>query len=936
MRHASSTRDVGPTAPVAAPPRLEGREPELDAVRAFVDALDDGPRGLLIEGEAGIGKTAIWRAALAEAEARGCIVLRCVAEQAEARLSFVGLADLAEGVSDESLAAVRHPQREALEIALVRRERAAEPPDPAAVAIGFRSLLVRMSAVAPVVVAVDDVQWLDAATARALAFAVRRLDGQRVGVLATARTPLAGPEPLGLERALGPERLARVRLGPLGVDAVRRLVESALGYGFPRPTLLRIAQTAGGNPLFAFEIARTVGPAPALEAGAPLPVPDNLRELVAGRIAELEPVAQRTLLVAAALSHPTVELVERASSERGLIAAEESGLLSLEEAGDRVVFAHPLYASAVYTAAASGRRRELHRSLATLVADPEERVRHRALAATGADERVARELEAAAAAARGRGAWETAGELLEQARALTPYKLAGSARARGVSAAEHHIHAGDRPRARALLESILEEAPPGPTRSDALRLLAEVLYNEQGFGGVTPLLDEAAAQAGGPARAVAVELDLTYVRCNHLGDSAGADPHADRALALAAEAGDQALLAEAMAVRAMVDFLIGRGADWALVDRALALEGDSRTAPLYLRPSSISACLKLWTGRDDEAREELTALRRAANETGDESDLAYLLTWLASLEITHGDLAAGEALADEAASHAALAGSEFNRAWALTQRAMALAYRGDADGARGSAGEAAEICARFEASNPMLWGSAALAVLELSQGDPAAAWAALAAPAEAADAFEEPLALVLAPAVEALIGLGELDRAEAMLDRLQARAERRDRVWAVAEGWRCRALLLAARGELEQAHAATERALAEHERIVAPLERGRALLAQGQIARRRKQKRAARDSLEAALALFEPLGAELWAQRAREDMERLGRRRSDDLTPSEGRVAALVAQGLSNKEVAQALFVTVHTVEVHLSRVYAKLGVRSRTQLAGRLSSVKV
>src|SRR5215218_10418839 len=401
MPAASFTQAVGPAAHVAAPPALVGREPELGVVRTFVDALDDGPRGLLLEGEAGIGKTAIWRAALAEAEARGCIVLRCVAEQAEARLSFVGLADLAEEISDEDLAAVRSPQREALEVALVRRKRAAEPPDPAAVAIGFRSLLMRIAETAPVVVAVDDVQWLDAATARALAFVVRRLEGQRVGILATARAPLAGPEPLGLERGLGPERLARVRLGPLGVDAVRRLVESALGYGFPRPTLLRIAQAARGNPLFAFEIARAVGPAPALEAGAPLPVPESLRELVAGRIAELEPAAQRAMLVAAALSHPTVEVVERASSERGLIAAEESGLLNLE--GDRLVFAHPLYASAVYTAAASGRRRGLHGTLATLAADPEERVRHRALAATSADERVARELEAAAAAASRRG-----------------------------------------------------------------------------------------------------------------------------------------------------------------------------------------------------------------------------------------------------------------------------------------------------------------------------------------------------------------------------------------------------------------------------------------------------------------------------------------------------------------------------------------------------
>ena len=925
---------MGPTAHAAAPPELVGREPELTAAQAFVGGLIDGPRGWLIEGEAGIGKTAVWRAALAEAEARGCIVLRCVAEQAEARLAFVGLADLAADISDETFGAVRSPQRQALEVALVRRERTADPPDPTAVAIGFRSLLVRIAEEAPVVVAVDDVQWLDAATARALAFTVRRLEGRRVGILATARAPMPGPEPLGLERALGPERLARVRLGPLGVEAVRRLVESSLGHGFPRPTLLRIARAAGGNPLFALEIARSLGPAPALEAGAPLPVPDSLRELLAGRVGELEPTAQHTLLVAAALSHPTAELVERASSEEGLIAAEESGLLTL--AGDRLVFAHPLYASAVYTAAASGRRRALHRRLAALVADPEERVRHRALAAASADERVARQLEEAARAARGRGAWETAGELLEQARALTPYKLAGSAWARGVRAAEHHIHAGDRPRARTLLESILEQVPAGPTRSDALRLLAEVLYNEQGFRGVTPLLEEAAAQAGSPLRAIPVELDLTYVRCNHHGDFDGADPHADRALALAEEAGDPALLAEALAARAMVDFLIGRGIDWRLVDRALALEGDGRAAPLYLRPSSIAACLKLWTGRVDEAHQELTAMQRLARETGDESDLAYLMTWLASIEILRGDLEAAVALADEAATHATLAGSEFNRAWALTQRAMALAYRGDADGAWASAGEAGKICARFEAGNPMLWGAAALALLELSRSDPAAAWAALAPAVEPVDAREEPLAIVLAPAVEALIGLGELDRAEAMLDRLQTRAERRDRVWAMAEAWRCRALLLAARGELADAHAATERALAEHERLTAPLERGRTLLVQGQIARRRKQRRAAREALELALAVFEPLGAQQWAQRAREDMERLGRRRRDQLTASEGRVAALVAQGLSNKEVAQALFVTVHTVEVHLSRAYAKLGVRSRTQLAGRLAGVEV
>ena len=307
---------MSPTAHAAAPPRLIGREAELAVSRTLLDGLDDGPRGLLVEGDAGIGKTAIWRSALADAEARGYRVLRCVAEQAEARLSFVGLADLADPIADDFLDALPAPQRDALEVALVRRAGSGQPPDPTAVGAGFRALLVRAAEAGPLVLAVDDVQWLDAATARALAFAVRRLDGLPVGVLATVRTPLAEADPLGLERALGPGRLQRERLGPLGIDAVRSLIESRLGHGYRRPTLVKLAQASNGNPLFALEIARALGPAPALEAGAPLPVPENLREIVAGRIADLDPQARGALLVAAALSHPTVELVEQAASRR--------------------------------------------------------------------------------------------------------------------------------------------------------------------------------------------------------------------------------------------------------------------------------------------------------------------------------------------------------------------------------------------------------------------------------------------------------------------------------------------------------------------------------------------------------------------------------------------------------------------------------------------
>jgi DNA-binding NarL/FixJ family response regulator len=916
---------------------IAGRDQELRLAHAFVDGLGEGPRALLLEGEAGIGKTAVWRAAVAEAEASGCRVLRCVAEQAEAQLSFVGLGDLAGAVADEFLPALPAPQREALEIALVRRASGSgRAPDPTAVGVGLRSLLIAAAEAGPVVVAIDDVQWLDTETARALAFAVRRLDGHPVGVLATMRTPLAAPEPLGLERALGAERFVRARLGALDPEALRVLIASRLGSAYRRPTLLRIAEESEGNPLFALEIARELGPAPALEPGAPLPVPENLRELVAGRVAGLSPHARAALLAAAALSHPTVDLVERASSADGLFAAEESGLLCVD--GDRLQFAHPLYASAVYAAAAGGRRRALHAQLAELVADPEERVRHRALAAAGPDEGVAAALEDAAVVARARGGWETAGELLEQARALTPPDRPEAARERGVRAAERHIHAGDRPRARALLEPILAEAPAGSTRADALRLLAEIRYNETGFADVAAMLEEALANTDDPALTVAIELDLSYVHCNHFGDAASADAHADSALAHATRAEDRALLAEALAVRAMVDFLIGRGVDWSVIERALALEEACRPLPLYYRPSAVAACLKLWTGRHEEARDELTALRMAAVDSGDESDLAYFLTWLAWLETESGNFAAAAGFADEAAVQATLAGSELNRAWALAQRTFIHAHRGDAAAARADAAAAAEICTRFEASNPMIWVTGALGLLELSLGNAAGAWEALAPVTEAleADGIGEPLAMLVPHALEALIALDELDRAERLLDDFERAARDLGRVAALAAGARCRGLLLAARGDLAGAHAAVERALAEYARTDMTFERARTLLVQGQLHRRRRQKRATRESLEQALALLEPMGAALWAQRARDELARLGRRRREGLTASEGRVADLAVRGLSNKEIAQALFVTVHTVEVHLSHAYAKLGVRSRTQLAGRLATVEV
>src|SRR5581483_10414242 len=296
-------------------PEIVGRDREVAATGALLDALAAGPRGLVLEGDPGIGKTAVWRVALADAAARGYRVLRCAGEQAEALLSFVGLADLV-GDAVEDVAALPGPQRAALERALLRRD-GTQQADARAIGVALHALLVAFGTVAPVLIAVDDVQWLDGATAAALTFAIRRLQLHPVGVLATIRTPISTADPLGLERALGPDRFARLRLGPLSLSALGALLHGRLGYRFPGPTLLRVARVSGGNPLFALELARALGPEPSLEAAAPLPVPDSLRELVAARVAAVPPEGREALLAAAALSHPTVELVERVATASG-------------------------------------------------------------------------------------------------------------------------------------------------------------------------------------------------------------------------------------------------------------------------------------------------------------------------------------------------------------------------------------------------------------------------------------------------------------------------------------------------------------------------------------------------------------------------------------------------------------------------------------------
>jgi DNA-binding CsgD family transcriptional regulator len=906
-----------------------GRERELSATEPFLDRVPSGVCALVVEGEPGIGKTTIWRALGSKAAERGYRVLACQAEQTEARLSFVGLGDLVGSDASGFLAQLPDAQRLALGMVLLRDvpsdDRGA---DPRMVAVAFTNLLAEFARASSLLVAVDDLQWLDSSTARVLAFAIRRLHSHPVGLLVTVRSPASASDPLGLERAFG-DSLEHLRLGPLSLGALRNILDLHLGRGYARPTLVKIAEASGGNPLFALEIARALGANAVVEPGMRLPVPESLHELVAERIPKLAAAAREALLAAAALSHPTAELVEHASSVAGLASAEESGLLRVEHG--RVVFAHPLYASAVYAAVATSRRHQLHRRLAQLVTDPEEQARHLALATTEPDEKVARTLERAAQVARARGAWDSAADFLERARSLTPPDWPDAGRRRGISAAEHHIHAGDRQRARTLLETLITDDLPESVRAEALRLLGEISYNDENYPEAQRVLEQALEHANDPELAAMVELRLSYVLANS-GDFGRGREHGHRALAQAEASRSGPLVGEALADCAITDFLCGGGVDWDKVERSLVLEDPRRVLPLQNRPSVIAAALAFYVGRLAEGRERLSALRAWSLERGDESDLAWLDAMLSWLETMSGQFETASLLSDESELLARLTASRSLHGLALSQRALVRAHQGKIAETRNDCAQAMMVAAGTNYIIPVVWVAASLGLLELSLGNAAGAWQACAGLTEALEAhgIGEPITVpyFLPAAVEALVALHQLDRAEALLDAFERRGRELDRAWALATGERCRGLLLAARGDLAGAAAALDRALLEHARLEMPFELGRTLLVQGQLHRRRREKRLARTSLERALELFEGMRAPLWADRARAEMARLGLRTAPgDLTPTEERVAALAASGLTTRAIATTLFVSPKTVEANLGRAYQKLGVGSRAEL---------
>lgn len=908
-----------------------GREPELRAVERFLDRSRKGSAALLIEGEAGIGKTSIWAEAVRSASARGFRVLQARPAETEVRLSYAALSDLVGSDFEETQAVLPPLQRRALAAALLRSD-TDEPADPRTAATAVASLLTALAAEGPVLLAIDDVQWLDPGSEQALAFAARRLP-PRLGLLLTRRTDGGGDPPLGLGRALPADGLEHIAPGPLSLAALHHLIRGRLGTSLPRPLLVRLAAASGGNPFFALEIARALAEDTGdRAAGEPLPVPRSLDELVAARVQALSPAARQTALVSAALSRPTVALVtgtfDEGDARAALVEAEEAGVLVIERGHIR--FAHPLLASVVYGSASPERRRQLHERLAAAVADLEERARHLALSATEADETIAMELEQAAALAAKRGAQQAAAELFEASRRLTPDEMQEELTRRLLGEAAAQLAAGDVGGARSAAERTVELARVGAQRAQGLLLLGEIAWIT-GSRTVGEQLERALAAADGdPALAARIYPKLVNFTVAH--DPARAVEYAEAAMRLLRAEREPGALAYVVFDRLWAGAMLGHGVDWKLFERWQELEAKAgRAAPKTPIPMIFFHSIDDF----EAARGRYAVEDEWFRDRGEDGWRAERLSHLSYVELRAGRLQLAERYAEE--SCAAVAQIEGPGPWAIPLR-----FRSFVDVHRGRIERARETLLRMieesERAGRAFWAALNLSTLgyvEFTAGNHQSADDALRRMRKLTDAIgtrdlvpdrSEPFH------VESLTILGEVERAREALERLEERGRVFPRIWITATLPRARALVLAAEGDAAAGLAALDELDVEVAAKV-PFELAWARLVQGRLHRRIKQKRAAADALGQALELFERLGDPTWVEQTRAELGRVGLRRApSELTPTERRVAELAASGLTNREVATAAFMSPKTVQANLARVYRKLGIRSRAELGARMA----
>ena len=894
----------------------------------FLDDAPGGPTALLFEGEPGIGKSVLWAQALEDARGRDYRVMSCRPAGPDAQLSFVALGDLFATATQPLIEALPDPQREALEVALLRRRRSGSALDPRAAAVATLGVLRAAAAEAPTIIAIDDVQWIDPATARVLAFALRRLHVEPIGIL-LSRPAIGEATPLGLADTIDAERFSVLNVGPLGPHEIGVIVRDRTGVRLSKPDIGRLAELCGGNPFYALEIARARERGDEGVTGQRLPIPKSLQEdLVRARVGSVTSKTRDVLLFAASISRPTVETmrlaIPSATMNVGLQGAIDAGLV--EVLGVDVRFTHPLYRSAIYADASRRRRHEMHARLAEITTDPEERALHLALAADGPDVEIAAELETASSSARGRGAPEVAVDLVEHAVRLTPREDLASVRRRLLLSAQDRMSAGDGDGARERAREALRVSGPGVDQAEPLRRIGAIEFARGALAEARTTLDEALAQASEDDHASAEihrELARVGIRSGEIG---AAERHVAAALERADRAGDGELRSAISITAAEVDLLLARSSP----SLSRIVSGDAfHDGSVSDSPELIAASLEAFSGRLDLSEQRLDLLLLRARERGDEPGRLLVTTRLAELRVRAGAWDQAAVLANEARELALDLG--MSDGLELGLMAYSAAGGGRTDEARLFAEQGLR---RAVGDRPaQIWNLAALGFLELSLARPNEALRQLgrAGGLLAESGIADPCAFpLLADEAEALIGVGELATASRRIAALAEMGELLDRDLIRGQAARCSGLASAAEGDVSLSLRELERAVELHEPLGVAVELGRSLFAMGVSRRRDRQKRPAREVLERALKAFTETPTPAWANRVRDEIARIGGRRASvgELTESEARVARLAAAGLTNREIARTLSMGVRTVEGHLSHVYAKLEIRSRTELA--------
>ena len=884
-----------------------GRDSEIDQVSRFVAGClvrhdDVGARLLAITGPEGIGKTTIWGRAIEQLRAIGTSVLVARPAPEELQAAMLGLFDLFGGADADD---------EPIDPGLL-------DPDTELFARGriVLSTLQRLAEHRPVVLAIDELHWLDPITVRTLRYALRRLGNHPVSVLATARSL----EEAAATALVAPGDIEPLQVGPMSVSELRDLLEIRT-IALTRPSLELLHQVSGGNPLHAIELAQSIdlgGDRLALAELSPL------TSLMSRRLARLAPGVVEVVRHCAALGPASPATVESTGVGADALAdAVSDGAVVVD---DTLVVrcANPTLGTTALGQMAPADRRALHGRIAATSTDRDARARHLALSCIDRDAAVADELDDASSRAARRGAPGMSAELLAHSRRLTPVDDLAALGRRTVLEILRRAAAGEMARSLSMIDDLLAMLPPGRDRANLLTLRVALDFRRG-----DELLERALEEAGDDDALRGRVLDQMAFGLNTYRGALGrAEGLASAALAIARDLGDAELEVLASGTAADVAALQGRRRP-ELLEHAVSLS--KRSGPRLGRwPDQYVARHGLWGGRLDEARRIFTDLAVQCQDAGIEFQRPFRLFDLALVELGAGRLVEAAELAGDGLASAGDAGNEQAEIWLNYPAGLVAAHTG-ADGAEAAASTLMRWGIEHDEPTRVVMGHHVSGIHELASGRAEEAFVALLDGVTLARQLghRHPGSVTVLPdAVEAAIAAGHDDVASALHDELAEQAEGLGEVWVDSASLRARGLIglhAADRSAPEQ----LGRSAAAFDSLGYRLDAARTLLLQGRALRRSGRRRAAASVLSDAQQRFGAMGASPWVRQAGDELDRVAPGRgTGELTPTENKIAALVADGMRNREIADSLFVSVATVEAHLTRTYRKLGIRSRTELA--------